>query len=120
MNKYPLSATYWALNKEGSFPYLDEFNKPLLAAPRTIKVRWETQRVLEQDLKEDVSLDGAEVYVQEELDINGFIAPFVSNSTTPWSIVRAFPIREYFETPSLNGRKVVRKIRIGKQRVPDN
>lgn len=99
------TATYWAPNT------VNEYAERSYSTPTTIPVRWEnrTETFLDKAAGKEVR-SHAVVYVETDIDTDGFLYLGTSVVSDPDNVDGAFRIRRFDKTVSVKGNKFLRKV----------
>lgn len=92
---YNQIATYWGE------PVSDGYGGETFAAPRSLLVRWEERSVEFSDQSGETHISKAVVFVEEPLDIGGYLYLGESAEAIPGNIKDAHDIRQFSTIPDL-------------------
>lgn len=92
-------ATYWAPAGR------DKYGKQTFTAPVTKKVRWEDKQEEIVDKVGEQKLSKSRVFLQEDIDIDGYLFRGVSAASTPLGLANALEIQGVGRTPNLKANK---------------
>lgn len=102
-SSYRQTATYW-----GS-PTPDGSGGHTYASPVALTVRWEQRAMEERSPENQVFVSLAVVYVQEDVDIGGYLYLGTSVASDPTSVSDAFEIKQFRKIPNLRGTQYERR-----------
>jgi len=100
------NASYWPPGTP------DGFGGVNFGAPTTIKARWEDKAVLFIDRAGVESRARARIYVNQDVELRGYIYLGVSASTDPTTVDGAYEIRDFRKTPNLQATEFERRVLI--------
>lgn len=95
-------ATYWAPSGN------DGFGNATFSAPSTINCRWEERTDLFIDAAGKEARSHARVYVDTDVEINGYLYLGISSSTAPEAA--AHLIKDFRKIPDLNAINYERRV----------
>ncbi len=99
-------ATYWATGAPDGFGGLS------LSAPVPIKCRWEDRTELIRSPNSGEITTTARVYVDQDVDIEGYLFLGSSVVTDPTTVAGAREIRDFKRLPDIRGRIFERTARL--------
>ncbi len=97
-------ATYWATGTS------DGFGGHTFTAPISLDVRWEEKNELVINDKGETVVSRARVFVDRDLDLEGYLFLGVSTGADPRVVDDTYRILEIRKTPSLDGTTFERKV----------
>lgn len=106
--KYNQTATYWAPLS------INEYAEQSFDPPITIKVRWERNKGLHQEVQNNIRISEETVargmvYTDTLLSLRGYLFLGVTASINPLDVEDAYRIMRVFVTPSVKANKEVIK-----------
>jgi len=100
---YNTTATYWT---PGEY---DGYGGRVFGTPVSVRVRWEDKVELVKDNKGEEFNARANVFVEIDVEVGGYLFHGVSPAADPTTVEGAFEIGAFEKIPSLNALEFVRK-----------
>ncbi len=98
------TATYWAS------PTSDGRGGYTFDTAAAVSVRWEDKQIVSKDANGKEFISEAIVYIDQDVDIGGFLYLGTSTETNPKDQPGAYKIMNFRKTPNLAGTEFERKV----------
>jgi phenylalanyl-tRNA synthetase beta subunit len=97
------TATYWAPSS------IDGFNVVTFSTPESVSCRWEDKQELFLNYNMDQELSHAVVYLNQDIEIGGYLYLGTSTAVDPGTVDGAREIRAFNKIPNVKATKFLRK-----------